>query len=161
MTYFPIATTTLGSSVASYTFTSIPSTYTDLVLICNGTANAESCYAFQVGNGSVDTGSNYSSTMIYGTGSVAGSDRTSNATNGTLGRTSNTITTSYAYFQNYANTSTYKTVLSRGGIAAQGVVGVVSMWRSTAAINTIKLTIDQGGNIASGTTFTLYGIAAA
>ena len=39
-TYTPIATTTLGSAQSSYTFSSISSAYTDLILIYNGTVTA-------------------------------------------------------------------------------------------------------------------------
>jgi hypothetical protein len=62
---------------------------------------------------------------------------------------------------NYANTTTYKTALSRANNAAGGVDAVVGLWRSTAAINSIKMAIGGGYSYAAGTTFTLYGIAAA
>jgi hypothetical protein len=66
-TYTPIATTTLGSAATSYTFTSIPTTYTDLILIVNAkNASTGSYPKMQVGNGSVDTGNNYSRTYLTG-----------------------------------------------------------------------------------------------
>jgi hypothetical protein len=37
----------------------------------------------------------------------------------------------------------------------------VSLWRSTAAINAIKLTLSDNSNFPSGSTFNLYGITAA
>jgi len=52
-TYEPIATTTLGSNQTTITFSSIPSTYTDLVIVSNmGTTTAS--YPFIRFNG--DTG---------------------------------------------------------------------------------------------------------
>jgi hypothetical protein len=166
-TYESIATQTLGSAAASVTFSSIPGTYTDLVLIIaslNNTATNTS-FQFQVGNGSIDTGSNYSATEIYGTGTVAGSDRASNDTAGYLngpgiGTSTNIPNTYVMNFMNYSNTTTYKTILLKGGSAEQNTVAVVNLWRSTSAINTIKI-FQSVNNMATGSTFSLYGIKAA
>jgi hypothetical protein len=167
-TYTPIATTTLGSAAASYTFSSIPSTYTDLVLISSlqNTASFVDAYV-QVGNGSVDTGTNYSSTILTGNGTSASSTRQTSATavfmdyNGAppVGGSFNACVTQ---FMNYNNTTTYKTWLHRANNAASGggTDAIVGLWRSTSAINTIKIFI-SGSNIATGSTLTLYGIASA
>jgi hypothetical protein len=61
---------------------------------------------------------------------------------------------------NYSNTTTYKTLLGRGNTSASRIQATVGLWRSTSAINRIDLNI-QGDNFAVGSTFTLYGIAAA
>lgn len=162
-TYTPIATTTLASAAASYTFSSIPSTYTDLVLISSANVNtATANITVRVGNGSVDTGTNYSNTFLYGTGSAAGSSRNSTANVMYLGAagTGSEFSTSIMSFQNYANTTTYKSILSRFQWVSTTVYSTVGMWRSTSAINTISL-ISDGANFNIGTTFTLYGIAAA
>ena len=155
-TYEPIATTTLGSNQASVTLSSIPATYTDIVLVM-------SCIA---GGGSVrvelnaDSGTNYSRTFILGDGSSATSGRSSNANYFyfTAGTTYPSAT--IAHFMNYANTTTYKTIMSRGNEASVATVANVNLWRSTSAINSIKLTAETG-NISSGGIFTLYGIASA
>jgi hypothetical protein len=78
-TYTPIATTTLGSSTSSYTFSSIPQTYTDLVLIVSGygAASDGNSIVCRVGNGTVDSGTNYSTTRLSGSGSSASSGRSS------------------------------------------------------------------------------------
>jgi hypothetical protein len=166
-TYTPIATTTLGSAAASYTFSSISSGYTDLVLIVNefNATATNTSFQFQVGNGSVDTGANYSLTEIYGTGSATGSDRATSDTaayfNGPGIGTSTTTPNVYIMnFMNYANTTTYKTFIGRGGSADKNTVATVNLWRSTSAINTIKI-FQSINNMATGTTLTLYGIAAA
>jgi hypothetical protein len=160
-TYEPIATTTLGSNAASYTFSSIPSTYTDLVVVCRAGAVSNSDLTFRV-NG--DTGTNYSSTFLYSDGIGVGSTRTTNVAFGyftylgsieTLGNSVH-----IAHFMNYSNTTTFKTVLARASNANRGVDEVVSLWRNTAAINSITL-IGSNANILSGSTFTLYGITAA
>lgn len=161
-TYEPIATTTLGSAAASYTFTSIPSTYTDLVLIINGGASSAT-YSFKM-QVNADTAANYSDTSLRGNGSAASSGR--NSANTSMRSEANPTTTLnnnwIANFMNYSNTTTYKTVLVRGNNASAWVTTNVNLWRSTSAITSIKVFFDASlSNILSGTSLTLYGIAAA
>lgn len=162
-TYEPIATYTMPSAAASYTFSSVSTSYTDIVLVGNMAAGSTN-FDVQVGNGSADTGSNYSSTRLYGNGSAAGSDRQSNNSTGIMGNISNssTVPTNFIIsFQNYANTSVYKSFLSRFNDSNAITFGIVGLWRSTSAINTMKIYSTNGSNIPSGSTFTLYGIKAA
>jgi hypothetical protein len=64
--------------------------------------------------------------------------------------------------QNYSNTTTYKTAINRSNAASQGVEAMVTMWRSTSAINSIVISTDNGGAILdTGSTFTLYGVKSA
>jgi hypothetical protein len=63
-------------------------------------------------------------------------------------------------FMNYSNTTTYKTILSRSNNSAIGTDAVVGLWRSTAAINTIKI-LPANNAFEVGSSFTLYGIKAA
>ena len=163
-TYTPIATQTLSSAAASVTFSSIPQGYTDLVLVTNATSTSggSQSISIKVGNGSVDTGSNYSVTFLYGTGSSAASGRYSNVNYLYTGRVDNAnIATGITHFQNYSNTTTYKTVISRGSNASAISIALVNLWRSTSPINIMELGIDGGYSFASGSTFTLYGILAA
>lgn len=161
-TYSTIATTTLSSTTSDYTFSSIPTTYTDLVLIINGNTSVNNDIYIQVGNGSVDTGSNYSYTLMYGDGTTPDSIRATNSSNMATGGIfgSGLNGTVIAQFQNYSNTTTNKTMLSRANSALY-VQARVNLWRSTSAINTIKLFGQSGMTFNSGTTFTLYGISAA
>ena len=160
-TYVPIATTTLSSTVGSYTFTSIPGTYTDLVLVTNLATDSATEFLLRVGNGSIDTGSNYSMTYLLGGGSVASSSRSSNGTSTYAGYTSTTALNKMHIFQfmNYSNTTTHKTSLLRYSAADTAATAVVSLWRSTSAINTIQI-IANGNNLTSGSTLSLYGILA-
>jgi len=164
-TYVALDLKTVTSAVSSVTFTSIPSTYTDLVLVVNalgvGTNVDENC-SIQL-NG--DTGSNYSTTRIRGNGSAASSDRDTSATSAIAGiitvksTDDNTRCNFTVNFQNYANTTTYKTWLSRSNSAAYNVQAMANLWRSTSAINSIKFQINSN-NFAVGSTFSLYGIKA-
>jgi hypothetical protein len=162
-TYDAIATQTLGSAVASVTFSSIPATYTDLVLVYNGKfASANGQIALQF-NG--DTATNYSSTEIFGNGSTAGSSRDPNATSMRLGYTltANIENMNIMQIMNYSNATTYKTVMARQNTAgsASGAAAHVGLWRNTAAINSIVVACYNSLNFVSGSTFTLYGIASA
>jgi hypothetical protein len=161
-TYTAIATQTLGSAAASVTFSSIPSTYTDLVLVMKpikGTLN----YPYIRFN--ADSGSNYSITTLGGNGTSAVSTRSTNITQGYLNETVNTTTTGSTQFviqiNNYSNSTTNKTYLVRGSDAGSGTDAVVGLWRNTAAITTIALLGGNGGTFDTGTVISLYGIAAA
>ena len=165
-TYEPIATTTLGSSQSSVTFGSggtISQAYTDLILVSSilWSSLAAKSLAVQIGNGSVDTGTNYSYTLINGDGSTPLSDRNSNLSFGRIGIANGSYFNSIANFQNYSNTTTYKTILSRSNAPSGYVDSCVSLWRSTSAINVITIYVNAGANFDTGSTFTLYGIKAA
>lgn len=155
-TYTPIYATTLSSGAASVTFSNIPSTFTDLILIIKATSIAAN-YNLRF-NG--DTTTNYSYTGVYGSGASATSSRSSNNTVIGLTYTSSGAPNSTIQIQNYASPSIHKTVLIRQDDAANAVSASVGLWRKTPEpINSI--TIVSGGTIPSGSTFTLYGIKAA
>ena len=80
-TYEKIASQTLSSTVATVTFSSISGAYTELVLVMNPISNTTSgSYPYLRFNS--DSGTNYSRTMIQGTGSAAQSDRSANSSEG-------------------------------------------------------------------------------
>ena len=162
VTYTPIATQTLGSAAASVTFSSIPGTYKDLVLVCNYGMSVVANVPILRFNS--DSGSNYSQTSIYGNGTSAASGRDTNNSGvyfldflGTGGITN--ICNSIIQIMNYANTTTYKTTLMRDNDSSKGTDASVGLWRNTAAITTIGI-VANANNINSGSTFTLYGIGA-
>ena len=164
-TYTPIATTTVsGSSTTSYTFSSIPSTYTDLVLITNSGVTAGQSL-IRVNS---DSGSNYSYTWMDGNGTSAGSSRATSRTGLYInwdGETNAIQNTGIFHFMNYANTTTYKTILWRAGDSATSTIANVALWRgstgsATQAINSITIQ-SSSGNFIANSTFTLYGILAA
>ena len=160
-TYTPIATTTVSGTTATVSFSSISSSYTDLILLCSYGSTNTMYIQF---NG--DTGSNYSTTILYGTGTTASSTRSTSAVRAYIGgywvgsdsgANSNVIT---SHIQNYSNSTTYKTVLSRSSNPSNEADALVGLWRSTSAINAITVGV-TAGNLTVGSTFTLYGIAAA
>ena len=156
-TYTPIASQTLSSATSSVTFSGIPQTYTDLVLVVNGSANGSSAYLRFNG----DTGNNYSITRISGNGTSASSNRTSNSNVAEFGGLYNDNNTNIIQIMNYSNTTTYKTFLARTNPVQSGASAIgasVGLWRITSAINSVTFLCDV--NIASGSTFNLYGIDA-
>jgi hypothetical protein len=163
-TYEPIATTTLGSAAATITFSSIPSTYTDLRLVITVTgASGAAGQDLQMQYNSDSTSTNYSFTQIYGNGStVSTSTQGGNRVSGYV-YVSDTIPQFYTMdLFSYAG-STFKTGLFTGngdtnGGANNRVGTVVSLWRNTAAISSISLYLSGSFNMAAGTTATLYGI---
>lgn len=153
-TYSLIESQTLGSATATVTFSSIPATFTDLVLIIK-TPTISDNYNLRF-NG--DTGTNYSYTYIAGNGTSASSGRSSNNTVIGLTYTGAGAPMTRLQIQDYANTTTYKTALIRQDDAANATMTTVGLWRSTAAISSI--TIVSPSTIPSGSTFKLYGIQA-
>ena len=165
-TYEKIATSTLGGAAATISFTSITGTYTDLVLVGTGLVSSNSFGVWLQING--DTGTNYSWTDLAGNGTAASSSRQSsrNNTENWLGNASagwsNTNNNNLiANIMNYSNSTTYKTVLTRGNNPSGGVEAMVNLWRNTAAITSLTVGVQSTGTLSSGTTFTLYGIKAA
>jgi hypothetical protein len=155
-TYEPIESKTASGSASSVTFSSIPQSYTDLIFVVNSNEFSSGASLGLQFNG--DAGNNYSYTFMYGDGSSSGSQRAANTTSCYVGQI-NGGTISLININNYSNTTTYKTVLTRNVASSQSVFFGVSIWQNTNAIT--SLTMTRGGNFPSGSTFTLYGILAA
>ena len=158
-TYEPISTQTLATSATTVTFTSIPQTYTDLVLVISSKmTTGDDAHGIQF-NG--DTAGNYSATGLYGSSGVAGSYRGTNSIKIDAGRIGTDWCNSIIHIMNYSNTTTYKTVLSRGNNTATTLVLVGALWRSTSAISSMVISAYNNQSMLTGSTFTLYGIKAA
>ena len=159
-TYESIATQTLGSAAASVTFSSIPSTYTDLVLVTSTKYTSTASHCLLQANS--DSGTNYSNTFLYGDGSSAYSGRQTNNTGCFIGRANTTeFGVGITHIQNYSNSTTFKTVLSRGNLASSLTIAYVGLWRNTSAITSLSIVGNAGDTFTTGSTFSLYGIAAA
>ena len=157
-TYEPIATTTLGSAVASHTFSSIPATYTDLVLVHSGASSASVDIYMRFNS---DSATNYSRTFVYASSGTAASSRETNQTLLYWNYQTTDISTGIAHIMNYANTTTFKTVISRENPVSFAVAAIAGIWRKTPeAINSITIGAFSG-TMSIGSTITLYGIKAA
>ena len=159
-TYTPIATTTASGSTGTITFSSIPSTYTDLLLVSNVQTSTSANLYYQY-NGS--SSSVYSDTTVYGDGSSTGSYRRSNQTLHYISYfpSSGQRLVVTSHFQNYSNTNVFKSILTRASNASFELNAVAGLWRDTSAINSITVALNNSANFTSSSFFTLYGIAAA
>lgn len=156
-TYEPIATTNGTGSSGVITFSSIAGTYTDLILVAvSANTSAATNMTIQV-NG--DTGTNYSRTVLNGSGTSATSNRNSNETRIYFGDVGNTsvLSVNTIHFMNYSNTTTNKTIFGRYGEGDIQTGAVVGLWRSTSAITSITVN-SATNNFTTASTFTLYGI---
>jgi len=163
-TYEKIATTTLGSTSSSVSFTSISGAYTDLkIVIVTGQNPLNNAITWQYNS---DTGNNYSNIALIGTGSSAISTNVNNQPRisgfGDLG--SSAVNSLIKIdIMNYSNTTTYKTAIGRFDSLPKGRTAAnAGLWRSTSAITSIAFSFENGtDNFSSGSTFTIYGIKAA
>ena len=157
-TYVALDKVTLGSAASSVTFSSISQGYTDLILVCS-ISNTVGQSDVKI-NLNGDTSTNYSYTQLFGTGSSASSNQSTGIGWAAGGYIGTTQSNSIIHFQNYSNTNVNKTMLTRYNDPANLTVEAVSVWLSTAAINQIVVSYDTN-NFSAGSTFSLYGIAAA
>jgi hypothetical protein len=163
-TYTALATVTLGSSASSVTFSSIPATYRDLILIVNGSPSDNS-YPGVTSRLNGDTGANYSRVRMGGDGTGSGgSTSLTGATNLELnsyfglGSSTSSRMALIAQLMDYSATDKHKTVLTRSGTNTDGVEALAGRWANTAAVTT-WLVYTTSAAFGAGTTFALYGIA--
>jgi hypothetical protein len=155
-TYTPLATVTLGSSAASVTFSSIPATYRDLILVANFTgsaANEDADIAFNS-----DTAANYTRVAMFA--NTAGPGTFSNTSRSVSAIYSSNRTTTILNVMDYSATDKHKTILNRFSNAGQSeVVAYAHRWANTAAITSLSL-IARTGTFSSASTFNLFGVIA-
>jgi hypothetical protein len=154
-----IETKTLGTAAASIEFTSIPQTFTDLVLMTSLRASAATNDAGLIINGS---DANQSQRQLQGTGSAVSSSAT--AFDIFLicssGDTANTFSNSTHYFPNYtdSNNKSFSVDSVSENNATQAFQRIIAgLNSSTAAITSISM-YPSTGNFVAGSTVSLYGI---
>ena len=149
-TYTELRKTTVGTATSTITLdlTGI-SGYTDLVIVASILPSVSTNQPYIQFNADTGTGTtNYSTTSLRGDGSSAASGRHTNQFGwfpvpgpgiGTNGNPEPWLIN----IMNYANTTTYKTGLSRFNNAASIVSANAHLWRSTAAITSITITMES------------------
>lgn len=164
----PIGYATASGSSNQFSFTNIPQTYQDLLVVvyARSTGAVTTTTTNMVINGD-SSSSNYSRTILKGDGSSATSSRDTNFSqayglDGLPGAssTSGIFSSAEIHILNYANTSTYKTMLSRqaADLNGSGLTELyVTLWRSTSSVQYFYINTNSG-NYASGSTIALYGI---
>ena len=155
-TYDKIATFTV-TSAGNIDFSSIPSTYTDLVVVLRGKTSTGTGNISLRFNG--DTASNYSRLRFLAYGSNADSEAQTNQTSASFSDWGSIEGAAIINIFSYANTTTWKNFTTRG-TEPDYTSMYTGQWRSTSAINSITF-IKSGANFSVGTTATIYGIARA
>jgi hypothetical protein len=160
----PIASTTLASA-ANIAISNIPQTYQDLMIV----VSARGTYASATDTCIAEWGyfNEYSNTYLTGNGTSASSSRGTGAygagpTIPAASATAGIFGSLVFHILNYANTTTYKTMLTRNASDANGsgVTQLVATLRlNTSAVNFFEI---GGANavLAAGTSMTIYGIRA-
>jgi hypothetical protein len=160
-TYTPLATVTLGSSASSVTFSSIPATYRDLILITNGASNIADDFAYLRFN--ADTGSNYSWVQMGAVdASPFSSSTTTTSWRTSTFRPSGSRSMTKIQIMDYSATDKHKTGLIRDDSQYDSTLAVrayASRWASTSAITSIQY-LTTAGNLNAGFTLSLYGVIA-
>ena len=163
-----IASNTVGSGgVSSVTFSSIPATYTDLVVKVSARTDTSSSSAGQwlyVNFNGATT--NNSTRILYGigsggSGSISGSSPTPYAVYvNPSDYTANTFSNGEIYISNYTS-SNFKSYsvdsVNENNATVAGMDLTAGLWSNTAAITSINLS-PAGGNFVQYSTFYLYGI---
>ena len=164
--YEAIASYTVPSGgVSSINFAGIPSTYSHLQIraLAKGSSGSDLNVYLQF-NG--DTGSNYRTHALYGTGSSSASAYASSQQTLVLaGRIAGGSDTASAFgalvldVLDYANTNKNKVTRDLSGWDGNGSGSIwleSGLWLNTNAVSSITLTADA--NFAQYSSFTLYGI---
>jgi hypothetical protein len=167
-TYTLINSNVLSSSAASVTFSSIPTTYRDLVLkttirLDNTASNVNMGF-------NTDSGlTRWNTTYIRGNGSTVVTTTTGSGSNEAYVINANISTSDTSMFSNdeiyipdYSISSlkqTYTFSARDNNTTGGGLLTVTSAYYSTATIvSTLKLLPNGGVNFAAGSSFYLYGI---
>ena len=161
-TYALIESQVLGAAASTVTFSSIPGTYTDLVVVINGgVTSGQPAVWFRINS---DSASNYSFTRLTGNGTSALSSREVNQAQANVasyaGMNTTLNTNIIVQIMDYSNTTTNKTIISRANLATDGLETAVNIWRSNVAVTNIQFLTSSATNFAIGSTFRLYGIQA-
>jgi hypothetical protein len=159
-TYTPLATVTLGASASSVTFSSIPATYRDLIIVATPISTSgvsETALRFNT-----DSGNNYNRVLMFGTGSTTGSFANTGVSYiGFVDAFTSVGNIGIAQVMDYSATDKHKTVIARKNEPTDALAAIAGRWANTAAITTVSLTALGGGNqFATGSTFSLYGVIA-
>ena len=159
-TYKAIATVTVGSGGAStMSFSSIPSTYTDLQLLITSKTSSNNYIKLNINS---DSGSNYTYKVLRGTGSAAGSfnqvDWTGTAY--VFGYSDSGWSSHSVYIPNYTGSNNKSissdSVQEANTTTAYSWLGA-GLWSNTSAITSISIA-SQTLNFDQYSTATLYGI---
>lgn len=149
-----ISTITLQESSTEVTFSSIPATYRDLILVIDGTPNGINPMDIDL-NGDT-TNANYFGVHAYNQGGTTTSFTTNETYIGVNYYSSNGQTNVIVQFQDYSATDKHKSYITRSNGAGNWIAMSAINWTNTDAITSIAINL-RGGSFAAGDTFSLFG----
>lgn len=166
-----LAQTIVSPAGPTISFSSIPATYTDLVVTYNAQSAAGTTADNIVVQFNGDNASHYDAQSLTGQSATPSAGVASPTTvppigpipGSTSGNAAMTGSGEFTLF-NYAGTTYWKTGVNKMGLfqnttGPQITAGVFFVnWRSTAAINAIQLTLASAGNFVAQSKFTLWGV---
>lgn len=161
-----IETVELTSSASSITFSSIPQTYTDLVVVISARSD-RSTSSDVVRLKPNNSSANGLSIILLGDGSsVSSFTDSSNVRGGTMtasSATADAFGNSAVYISNYTSSaaksfSTDAVTENNGTFGVQNIYA--ALWNDTNAITSLVLDSFSSSNLLAGSTFSLYGITA-
>ena len=164
LTYEPIYNTILGSNQTTIDITSIPQTYTDLILsiVTRDPANNNAVVGMTFNN--ITSATYYGSTSTYTSGSTTYQNPAA-TTACTLGSTGYFATGNWGTWeidiQDYTNTNINKSLLFSNGAPASGrdaqqfIHGAFMQTNSTPAITSVQL---KGMTYEAGSSITMWGV---
>ena len=165
-TYTLISSNVLSSSAASVTFSSIPATYTDLVV--RFSARSDSSNQINLTVNGTSGGTAYSWTRLRGNGSTAASNNSSSDSSFGLpgssvetSATANTFSSGEVYIPAYtaSQNKPMGSFNTQEDNSSTSFINVnAGLYSSSTAISEVKLAI-TAGNFVSGSSFYLYGIS--
>lgn len=153
----------ISTNTSNVTFSSIPGHYTDLLLTSSARGSSGNSFQATLVQLNSDTLTNYSTTLLYDSGTSALSTRTTNADCFTYldvaanGSASNIFGIMELNFMSYSNTNIFKSVLAKSTAGSVQVRVSSHIWRSTNSISSIKI-YPSVGEWLPGSTFSLWGI---
>lgn len=158
---FPLASFIVGTSTATITISSIPDTYTHLLLTARERKTDSTGTSSHLIFNTDSSISNYDSVQMYGTNSTATGGQTTANSLALLGTMLN-FNATWAMIYDYKNTNKNKTFDSLVGTvnASDGyaLYRSGSYFGSTSAVNSIRFTLQGGSNFQVGTSYALWGV---
>lgn len=154
-TYIPLATVTLATSATNVFLTNISQDYSDLVIVSNIIISNGQEVGIRF-NG--DSGDNYLMINMRGTG---GSTTTSSIQDSGYVPIQKNVSGNAVVIteiMGYSKTDRLKAIVNRAGSNNFGVIASAHQWADTSAVTSIALQSINGGSIATGSTFKLFGI---
>ena len=150
-----LGNTTLTTSSASVTFSSISGGYKDLIVVFDGqTTDGANC-SFTINS---DTGTNYPYVFMRGDGSATASGTTAAANANYVGYFTANPSNAIIQFLDYSATDKHKSSLVRMNDPSARLYANANKWANTAAINRIDFILSGGESFATGSTFRLLGV---